>query len=575
MSFNDMRISAKLAIGFTTVVAFSIVVGLVGISKIKVIDAADTKLYEKGAVPLGLMVDLATEFQRCRINIRDMIFSSDPKEAERYKATNLELRKEMDKEIVDVEKTIMTDEGKRAFAQLQKNKEAVYKDWDAIIALDSAGKDKEAIAFLRGEALQSNKEFTADLDALVKSKKEASATISDENTKTANAATFLMITLLTAGSLFAAGFAFFIARQISGALSGVSAKLQESSNQVASAAAQVSSASQQLAGTSTEQASAVEETSASLEEMSGMVENTVRYSESGLALVEGVKTASAQGNQSMESLATAMAQVMESNKRIEQLVKVIGEIGEKTEIIDEIVFQTKLLSFNASVEAERAGEHGRGFAVVAQEVGNLAQMSGKAALEISSIVKSSTKEAEEIASENKARVEKGNEYVHETGEFLKQIEKSAESVLNGSRQILSASKEQAAGIKQITAAMDNINKATQETSATSEESASAGEELNAQAQHLKNFVGDLNTIILGKGNGVTETRPLAEAPHTRRSENVVSMEQARKFKRQGPAAKSGKVTSEGVRFKKAVGDPSEHATEEVASATGNNAWDKL
>ena len=74
-------------------------------------------------------------------------------------------------------------------------------------------------------------------------------------------------------------------------------------------------------------------------------------------------------------------QVGESNEQIENIVKIIGEISNKTAIINDIVFQTKLLSFNASVEAARAGEHGKGFAVVAEEVGNLAQMSGTAAKE--------------------------------------------------------------------------------------------------------------------------------------------------------------------------------------------------
>ena len=296
--------------------------------------------------------------------------------------------------------------------------------------------------------------------------------------------------------LFVIGFT--IAVRLANALAAISRMIGDSSTQVATASDQVSHSSQQLATSSTEQASAVEETSASLEEISGMVENTLKYAESGLQSVEKVKTVTEHGNESMRSLAQAMDAVMESNQRIEKLVKVIEEIGEKTEVIDEIVFQTKLLSFNASVEAERAGEHGRGFAVVAQEVGNLAQMSGKAALEISGIVKSGTIEAQEIVSQNKIRVEKGNQHVQETAQILKEIQKNAESVLIGSRQIQSASKEQASGIKQISQAMENINKVTQETAATSEESASAGEELSAQAEHLAGLVSEMNMIVAGE-----------------------------------------------------------------------------
>ena len=102
-----------------------------------------------------------------------------------------------------------------------------------------------------------------------------------------------------------------------------------------------------------------------------------------------------------------MREILLSNDRIEVFSTRIEEIGAKTEVIDDIVFQTKILSFNASVEAERAGELGRGFGVVAQEVGNLAAMSGQSAIEIASIVKSAMKESREIISENKIRVKKG------------------------------------------------------------------------------------------------------------------------------------------------------------------------
>ena len=75
-------------------------------------------------------------------------------------------------------------------------------------------------------------------------------------------------------------------------------------------------------------------------------------------------------------------------------------------MINDIVFQTKLLSFNASVEAERAGEHGKGFAVVAQEVGNLATMSGESAEEITKILDESVKMVQKLVSSNQVEIEK-------------------------------------------------------------------------------------------------------------------------------------------------------------------------
>lgn len=78
---------------------------------------------------------------------------------------------------------------------------------------------------------------------------------------------------------------------------------------------------------------------------------------------------------------------------------IFDEVQEKTEMINDIVFQTRLLSFNASVEAARAGEHGKGFSIVATEVGRLANESGAKALEINSILKDATQEVSAIVKE--------------------------------------------------------------------------------------------------------------------------------------------------------------------------------
>ena len=362
--------------------------------------------------------------------------------------------------------------------------------------------------------------------------------------------------------------AITITMSIAGPLKRAIDAMKSSTGQIGAAANELSSASQQLSSGASEQASSIEETSASLEEMGGMVQNNVTNAQKAKDLAAQVKTISEQGNDSMEKLQSSMKEILESNQQIEQLVKVIGEIGEKTKVMDEIVFQTKLLSFNASVEAERAGEHGRGFAVVAQEVGLLAQMSGKSAQEIAQIVTSSIRQAETITTENKKKVETGNSYVLETSKYLKEIMTSAATVTEGAQQVVAASQEQAAGIKQINLAMSNLDKATQENSAMAEETASTSEELTAQTSTLNSLVGDLVQLVDG-GNAASINQEYAQHDSGSHRPKLRSVSSGSK----DTSVRNKKPT-------KPMGTPSRfESAKKVAGSDvvggDNNEWDKI
>ncbi len=277
----------------------------------------------------------------------------------------------------------------------------------------------------------------------------------------------------------------------------VAAELGKSSKVMGGATHSLSETSQKLSEMATEQAAAIEETASSIEEISAMVKNNADHALKSLDVAELVRRGANEGNESMAQAIVSMKGMLDSNEKIQELVRLIEEIGEKTEIIDEIVFQTKLLSFNASVEAERAGEHGRGFAVVAQEVGNLAQLSGKAAQEISSKVKNSIRTAEQIAGENKSKVESGNHVIQDTAKQLRLIGENAEKMKKMSEQISTASKEQSDGIAQVTSAMSQLDQATQQNAATADVSARNSDQLAQQTHNLQQAVNALMKVVEG------------------------------------------------------------------------------
>ncbi len=321
----------------------------------------------------------------------------------------------------------------------------------------------------------------------------------------------LTLIILVSAVTLALVLAWLLSNSIVNPILKITDGIRSSSHQVSAASHQLSSASQELSQASVNQASSLEEASASLEEITGMVKNSAQGSKDCSELTERIMTSSKKADHSMQELALAMDNILTSNQKIQDLVKVIGQIGEKTEVIDEIVFQTKLLSFNASVEAERAGEHGRGFAVVAQEVGNLAQMSGKAAVEISNIVKESIQSAEVITRENKQKVEGGSQLSSDVAQILKGIDMAVSEAKEHMKSIASASDDQTRGLTQLNAAVAQLDKATQENAGVAEETASSSEELSAQADNLNAMISELGTIVLGRSKKKKKEEEIVEA----------------------------------------------------------------
>ncbi|MCT7587957.1 methyl-accepting chemotaxis protein [Aliarcobacter butzleri] len=192
---------------------------------------------------------------------------------------------------------------------------------------------------------------------------------------------------------------------------------------------------------STSTAANLEETAASLEEMTSNLrsstENVKKMSSIASSVTNRAKSGEELANQTVESMQEINSQ--------------ITSINEAITVIDQIAFQTNILSLNAAVEAATAGEAGKGFAVVAAEVRNLATRSAEAARKIKEIVESATSKANDgkvIATQMINGYTELNKDIMETIELIKNFENS--------------SKEQLLGIEQINNAVSILDQKTQE-----------------------------------------------------------------------------------------------------------------
>ena len=217
------------------------------------------------------------------------------------------------------------------------------------------------------------------------------------------------------------------------------------------------SMSSRLSSISTEQSSAIQETVASMSEIKAMVFQTQGNLKACESDTKNVQTLVNQGNEVMDDLNESVNGIRLANSNLESLVDVIGEIREKTGVINEIVNKTQLLSFNASIEAVRAGEHGLGFSLVAQEVAKLAESSGEAAQVRETLVRDSQSNVNDMLTTLNARVEQGDKVTESATQIFKEVSEAVDNVSNKILQISEATSEQKLGIEQSAIAMERLS----------------------------------------------------------------------------------------------------------------------
>ncbi|OGP50462.1 MAG: hypothetical protein A2Y79_06085 [Deltaproteobacteria bacterium RBG_13_43_22] len=271
--------------------------------------------------------------------------------------------------------------------------------------------------------------------------------------------------------------AVMITRSITKPINQVVEGLSDSAEQVASASGQVASSSQSLAEGASEQAAGIEETTASIEEMSSMTKHNADNADLANTMMIETSRVVDQANRSMSELTRSMMEISTASEETAKIIKTI----------DEIAFQTNLLALNAAVEAARAGEAGAGFATVADEVRNLALRAADAAKNTSDLIEGTVN-----------KIKNGSEIVGKTNEAFAKVAAGAKKMGDILGEINSASYEQAQGIEQVNKAITEMEKVVQKNAANAEESASASEEMNAQAETLKGFVGQLASLVGGK-----------------------------------------------------------------------------
>ena len=221
-------------------------------------------------------------------------------------------------------------------------------------------------------------------------------------------------------------------------------------------------------------AASLEETAAALEEITAAMINNAA----------NVNKMSSYSQKLLLSSTEGKTLAYETSNAMNDINTQVSDINEAIGIIDQIAFQTNILSLNAAVEAATAGEAGKGFAVVAQEVRNLATRSAEAANEIKALVEKATKKAQE-----------GKKISGKMIDGYDSLSKNVSLNADIIEEIVLTTKEQQGGIEQINDAISKLDLQTQNNATVASKTKSIANDTYEVAVSIvkdangKNFIG--------------------------------------------------------------------------------------
>ncbi|WP_066736372.1 methyl-accepting chemotaxis protein [Cupriavidus sp. D384] len=283
--------------------------------------------------------------------------------------------------------------------------------------------------------------------------------------------------------------------QMAGELTSLVGQAQRSAIQVTTSVNEIAATARQQQATATETAATTTQIGATSREIAATSRDLVRTMNEVSHAAEQTAGLAGTGQVGLSRMETTMHHVMDAagsvNARLATLNEKAGNINQVVTTIARVADQTNLLSLNAAIEAEKAGEYGRGFSVVATEIRRLADQTAVATYDIEQIVR-------EIQSAVSAgvmgmdkfseEVRRGMSEVTQVGDQLSQIIGQVQSLAPRVQMVNEGMQAQAGGAEQINQALMQLSEAAQQTVESLRQSSQAIDELTLVANELRSGV---------------------------------------------------------------------------------------
>jgi len=278
-------------------------------------------------------------------------------------------------------------------------------------------------------------------------------------------------------------------------LAALFGRVQKSGNQVDASVTQIAATAKEQQATASEIAATTTQIGATSKEISATSRELVRTMSDVATVAEGTAALAGNGQAGLARMEDTMHQVVHAagsiNSKLAVLNEKAGNINQVVTTITKVADQTNLLSLNAAIEAEKAGEYGRGFAVVASEIRRLADQTAVATYDIEQMVKDiqSAVSAGVMGMDKfSEEVRRGMDDVHQVGTQLTQIIAQVQALVPRFEMANEGMQAQATGAEQITEALLQLTEAAQQTVESLRQSTMAIDELNQVSTTLRSSV---------------------------------------------------------------------------------------
>jgi len=492
---SQWTIRQRVSASFGVIVASTMIMGAVAYTRLARINQ-ETHAVQSASIP-GLYYSMALQdaWSDDFLLTEEYVQRSDAAERQKTEVKLRDSRAELDKLAAAYEDTTPTGSSRQAFDTFKNVRGSYARAQDAVLKFDDRQRTlQDVLARVHSQLAPEFDRGLAAIQAVVTQSK-ASADASGQQIATDVSTIKVGVLLSVLGTLALTSLCGVTLRRASSDLRGLVGQVEQSGVQVNTSVTEIAATAKEQQATANEIAATTTEIGATSREISATSKELVKTMNDVSTVAEQSAALAGSGQVGLTHMEETMRQVMEAagsvNGKLTTLSEKAGDISQVVTTITKVADQTNLLSLNAAIEAEKAGEYGRGFAVVATEIRRLADQTAVATYDIDQMVKAiqSAVSAGVMSMDKFSEdVRRGMQAVQEVSGLLSQVIQQVQALAPRFEAVTEGMQAQATGAEQITEALAQLSEAARQTVESLRQSSLAIDELNQVSVGLRTGV---------------------------------------------------------------------------------------